>query len=390
MRLCYSVFVNTVLVAGIALGGLGCAAYHLGAPPDVPFADTEPMHCGDLATVSRKAVRDYYEAGMYDSALAALQYWTDQCGMNSTTYRTTLLLHVAAGSFSDDLYDSRIIDNMLLHRTAEISYPYYHQGHWRTDDWGDRLGAFTERIARELRKRLPEGTVEALLCECFSGDREEVFHKLQRPEYADTKLRHIYDREVKRILSDRTEANFAFYSGYWSPRDGAGDLGGHPILGAVMGGQKDGFLYNIVGEWRMGNTSPPYVVEHNGTVDTTARFDGYYTGIEVGRELVRTLQHQLFARAGAGLDGFAYDASSEDGPREKVHSYNVNLGLGYRYYLRPHGLNYIGLEGVYNIVAYDDNGGKALSGNSIGLRLLFGWGGNVISNERLSDLSYGI
>ncbi len=381
----------------IALVGLftGCGSFRrgtppkrLGSPPGSAFSETVPMHCDELGTAARKAIRDFYEAGQPDSALEALEYWTDQCGVNTTTFRTSILLNMAAGNFSELLYDSRIIENLLQYRGRSRHW-VYNWGLWWRGDEGRMLDGFTERIARELRSEMAEGSVERLLCDCFASDCDSLFVKLQQPVYAETSLRQFYEDEIATILMERDEANFAFYSGVWSPCGSAEQLGTHPILGAIMGGQSNGLHYNVVGEWRMGDAGSPYIVEHDGQVDTTTRFAGYYTGFELGHELVRSMQHQLYLRAGAGLDGFAYDRAVGDGPKQKVHSYNLNLGLAYRYNLQEHDLNYIGIEGVYNFVGYQADGGDELAGNTIGIRFLVGWGGNVFYNDRLRDLHYG-
>ena len=365
---------------------MGCGAYRMGSVT-TPFSDTPPMSGDELAVSAKKAVRDYYEAHQFDSAVEVMKYWTDQTGVSRTTYRTSLLMHIAAGTFEDDLYDKWIIEIILAYKNMNRYGLQYSS--WYDAGSGEALDEFNRRVARELKKTRPQGSVEYLLCECFSGDCDSVFEKLQTPAYEGSRLRYYYDREIDDILSDRKEANFAVYGGAWVPQGSAEALGTHPILGMVLGGQGHKMLYNFAAEWRMGNASDPYVVDHKGVVDTTARFAGYYAGFELGRELFRSIQHQFFARVGAGLDGFGYDPSAEDRPKEKVNSYNINIGLAYRYYLGWHDLNYVGLEGVYNFIAYENDGGDGLTGNALGFRFLVGWGGNQIYNNRLRDLQYG-
>jgi opacity protein-like surface antigen len=373
-----------VVIASFVVGG--CGAYRMGNPSVPAFRDKEVEPCGDLSTWGRKTIRDLYESQQYDSAIAAQEYWTDQCGANATTRRTGLLMHMAAGSFSDDLYGGWLIDNLLNYESGGGQYNYWG---WRRGDDDRTFEEFNRRVALDLRDKMPDGSIARLLCECFTGDCDSVFVKLQEPRYRNTKLGLLYDIEIKRILKDRKEANFALYGGSWSPSGSEKSLGTHPILGMVMGGQGNRMLYNCVAEWRMGDASELYIVDHDGLVDTTKQFDGYYVGFEVGKEFYRSLRHQMFLRVGAGLDGFAYDASKDDGPREKINSYSVNFGLGYRYYMGVNSLNYVGVEGVYNLVGYQDDGGPDLPSKTIGVRLLVGWSGNEIFNRKLRDMHYG-
>jgi len=379
-----SVPVCLALVSGL-IGG--CGAYRMGAPK-APFGEMPPMPCNDLGTSARKAVREFFETNQYDSALMALQYWTDQCGVSETTARTTLLLHIAAGMFEEDLCDRWIIDNMLHHKRS----PSWSQGSpywWWYREQDKSYDEFTRRVARQLRKKTPQGSIENLLCECFSGDCDSAFIKLQQPEYQHTRLRYYYDQTVKRNLETLPEGNFAVYTGYWNPQGENRQLDAHPVFGAVMGGQSGRYLYNVAVEWRGAAASSPYRVEHDRMIDSAISFNGYYLGFEVGRELFRASGHQLFLRAGGGLDGFEGRSIPNDGALIKVNTVNINFGAAYRFFLRRYGLEYIGVEGIYNVISYGHGGGDGLQGNALEFRVMFGWAGNKYKAELLRDLNYG-
>jgi hypothetical protein len=360
------------------------------------FEERQGTPCGELVSSTRKLVRDYFALEQFDSARLALQYYTDQCGVNDFSYRVNLALTILTGEFSEQTYNRSVIEYIINYRN---SIPSYRRG----GGWGDfaspvyyrrpisedmNLDDFARRIAFAALEKTMDGSVEQLLCECLSGDCDSLFLKLRTPRYAGTRLRAFYDASILEVLRDRDEGHFALYSGYFSPNGKNEVLGGHPVFGAKMGGKGGHFALDVVSEVRLLDAPKAYVVDHDSKIDTTKQYLGYYLGLELGRELFHSPIHEMLARIGAGFDGFGYGSTSAEGPRPKVHSFNFNVGLQYKWFLGKCRLPYVGVEGLFNTLNYERNGGDQLRGNAFEVRVLFGWSGNTYDNRRLRELDY--
>jgi hypothetical protein len=382
--------------------GEGCAFKKrmFGVPESRSSFDAFEMRqgtpCGELLLTTRKSVRDFVAIEQYDSALLALQYYTDQCGSDDYTYRLGFALEVITGTFAEKNLNRSAIEHIISYRN---SIPRYR----RRGEWGDfgtterwyqppaertSLDKFARRVARIALDKARSGSIEQLLCDCFSGDCDSVFTNLRSPRFAGSRLREYYEASVREVFRDRNEGHFAMYSGCFSPSGSNEVLGNHPLFGVKAGGKGGMFALDIVSEVRILDAPKTYIVEHDGRVDTTKQFLGYYAGLELGRELFHTPMQECQVRIGAGFDGFGYGPTQDEGPRTKVHGFNFNVGAQYKWFLGKYRLPYVGLEGLYNVLSYDRNGGDQLKGNAFEVRVLFGWSGNTYDNRRLRDLDY--
>jgi hypothetical protein len=305
-----------------------------------------------------------------------------------STYRTNIVLHIAAGKFDESQLDQWVIENIIRYRYRNDPPKYEPWTYFQPEPEDKTLERFTMRAAREVLGEQEEGSVEQLLCECLAGDCDSLFIKIREPRYAGTRLRRYYDDEVKRITDNRTEGHFSLYSGYWMPQGDNEVLGDHPVIGSKLGGKFDGWAMDCVGAIRLLDAADPFTIDHNDSVITSEGFLGYYFGFELGRELFRLPSHEFQLRVGAGFDGFRYGPVKQGVSSQKVHAFNANIGFFYKYYLKGYTLPYIGFEGVYNFVDYERNGGDAVGGNVLEFRVAFGWSGNALQNERLRDLRW--
>jgi len=347
-----------------------------------------PARYESITLGSKIRLRDHYNAGRIDSALAVLEEWTEITGDDAMKCQLNLMLHMAAGSFTGTLYDRSLIDNILVLQKYDGSScgSLFTRGYPPAVDRS--LAPFTRRMAREILPRTPEGSIERLLCECFAGDCDSIFHFLRRPAYRQTILADYYDQEIVRTLRGRADFNFAFYSGIWIPRGDNEILGNHPVLGMVIGGAKSKLLFNVLSEVRLLDADESYVTEMDNRRDTTKNFVGYYIGIETGRELLHSIRHEVFVTGGIGFDGFAYNNAVQSAPKRRVHAFNANVGLGYKFYLRRLSLPYVGIQAVYNFIDYQRKAGAGFAGDALSLRFLIGWSGDDCMNKRLRGLGY--
>lgn len=366
---------RVVVVTCSLLLTVGCSHFHQGRAEYGYYGQAD-----ESKPVIEAEVRDQYDSGHPDSALLLLREHTEAYGFREYQYRTRLLLEIADGRFSERSYDRQIINNILSYQIDQgpgrAGYPYWAPAVDRTFE------PFMMRVAGELAPKQPPGSVEQLLCECFSGRCDSLFARLRSPQYANTGLNIYRQAELREIRRNRLDGHFALYSGMWWPTGNSTPLGNHPILGTVMGGTSHGFIYNLAVEGRFLDAPGRYAVKRGSKIDSTDSFIGWYTGFEFGRDLIRSAQHDIFTRVGAGVDGFAYSDPEGGKVKRKVNSFNFNVGLGYRYHLRSYGLNYIGLEGVYNLPFYDRKAGENLDGQMFSLRVLVGWYGNIDQGQR--------
>ena len=124
------------------------------------------------------------------------------------------------------------------------------------------------------------------------------------------------------------------------------------------------------------------------SLELTNHFFGGYFGIDIGRDLFCIKGNELQVIGGIALDGF--DALKEDKTRnlesESVWTYNINFGLGYRYYITNS--LYLGIRVKYNIVDYALNHVVDFTGNPITIQLTVGHVNGEDRNRTLRSLDY--
>jgi hypothetical protein len=91
---------------------------------------------------------------------------------------------------------------------------------------------------------------------------------------------------------------------------------------------------------------------------------------------------------GIGYDGF--EAISEDVDAgigsKSINSLNINIGAGYRYYYKKNSGQYVCLQPRINAVNYANKGGSDLSGNTLSIRLIWGFSSNDGRDQQLQRL----
>jgi len=90
---------------------------------------------------------------------------------------------------------------------------------------------------------------------------------------------------------------------------------------------------------------------------------------------------------GIGYDGFEAISENVDAgvASKSINSLNINLGAGYRYYYKGDG-RYLSLQPRINTVNYANKRGSDLSGNTISIRLIWGFSSNEGRDRQLERL----
>ena len=96
--------------------------------------------------------------------------------------------------------------------------------------------------------------------------------------------------------------------------------------------------------------------------------------MDYSRYLVSSQKFDFGVLAGVGFDGFDLFNSNNNNNQHLrpllIGSFNANAGLKYNFFISP--TFYIGLQGRYNWMNYNNTGGTSFSGNAISFDVIFG------------------
>jgi hypothetical protein len=325
-----------------------------------------------------------------DSLWLVLQYWVNKCGESEQTLRMEILLNLKDKTFYEANYKNDLLDLLLTYKNR-VEYLKAN-----TANAGNNpdifyksavdFDAFTASYARELAKENDPHTLEYLLCEYYANNFDPLLSALRRNKVPHTAIQKSYAESVNKAVNE-PEGNLAVIGEWWMPTQGASKLGPHPGLGLQLGIKHKKIMVDVTGILRFVKARNEYEVYHQNTVMTTRRFLGGYLGLDIGRELWRKGKSELALVGGIGYDGF--EAIPEDvdaGIKSKsINSLNINLGLGYRYYYKDGG-QYLSLQPRINAVNYANKAGSDLSGNTVSIRLIWGFSANEFREQTLKQL----
>ena len=113
---------------------------------------------------------------------------------------------------------------------------------------------------------------------------------------------------------------------------------------------------------------------NNSVLYESSHFFGGYIGMDYSRYLVSRQKFDFCVLTGVGFDGFDLFNSNNNNNQHlrplSIGSFNANAGLKYNFFISP--TFYIGLQGCYNWMNYNNTGGTGFSGNAISFDVIFG------------------
>ncbi len=345
--------------------------------------------CGDVFFNSTMLIPRFYLKNDLDSLRMVLKYWDDHCGPNEWAARTRILLAINDSTFRESLYDHRIIGFMVNYywRARALRENILFNNRQIADQERDYL-EFTSMLARKAVRTPGLGPVEYAFARYYSGVDTSLTSIMHDPGLRSSVLHQYFDTYLLDVL-DENEYDLTLYSSAWIPLGNNAVLGVHPELGFQLGIKYSGWLADISLALRFGQAKQEYLVNYKGNIVSTKHFLGGFIGIDGGRELWRNSRHEVDALFGFGYDGFdAIQNGNNSSDNRSINSLNINGGIGYRYYLSPHGSDFVGFAVRYNVVHYATDGGTDLSGNTITLRFTYGWFGPPDRIEKLEALGY--
>jgi hypothetical protein len=341
----------------------------------------QALDCNIVADDATNLIIYFIAIRDYDSANIILDNWQACCGLSEPIRRTRILFAIRDSSFSETLYDSTMVDDVLnyLMRMDTTNAPNIYTNY--KDYFGNvplrgKYDYFTQSLADELLGRTFYDPAELLLCELYANVMPDPVKTIVLDTtFATTQLQSYYTRRIDKYRK-LPDWHFGLYTGIWIPFDNASWLGVHPLIGLQLGIRTRQFTYNAALEFRFGKPKNEYAYLHDGYSDTSNSFVGIYTGIEIERKIFAFRKNEISLLAGLGYDGFdAVNVNKEDSDPNNdishmIGSVNTNFGFDFRRFLNKS--TYIGLQTKYNIVNYNNTGGTNFSGNTLSISLTVG------------------
>jgi len=357
----------------------------------------ETIDCEFIAQNSSSWIMYFYSIEEYDSAGIVLDNWQEACGLTEPILRTRILLAIRNNTYSEELYDSTIVDflfnyMMRIDTTSPADLYSEYQDYFGNIPFRSDYDYFTQSIADELLQQVFYNPSELLFSEFYSNVLPDPVKAIQLDTtYKNTALRSYYYQRVDKYLK-QPDYHISLYSGIWIPFENAALLGNHPVIGGQIGIRAKKMTYNLSFDFKFIKSKNEYTFLRNGNIDTTTNFSGLYLGADLEREIFTFRKNKISLLGGIGYDGFdAIKVDTEDNDpnndvSQMIGSLNTNFGLGYRHFFKNK--TYIGLQGKYNIVNYSNQGGTNFSGNCLTISVSVGGFFNEKKSYYLNELRY--
>jgi hypothetical protein len=364
--------------------------------PDT-LINNDTLSCENIASNSTYLIMNYYQNQDYDNALFVLNYWESECGASEPIYRTRILLAINDNAFDESIYNSAMVNyvlNYMMRMEAESPdelYNNYASYFGFVPIRGD-YDFFTQDIADKLLSREFDNPLELLYCQFYANIITDPLKVIRNDSlYNSTDLKKYYFREVDKYRY-KPDFHYSFLAGVWIPTGNAATLGIHPQIGFQVGARLQKMTYNLTLAFKFIDTPNDYLILRDGLIDTTRYFLGGYIGLDIERVLLKSKKHEFDLLFGVGYDGFDAinknldDDNTDNDVGHSINSLNTNFGLGYRYFYKKH--RYIGIQGKYNIVNYNNKGGTNLSGDCYTISISIGGFNNPNKDYYLNELRF--
>jgi hypothetical protein len=357
----------------------------------------KPIDCETVAYNSTNLIMYFYATHDFDSVKIVLDNWQTNCGNSEPIVRTRILFAILENNFSEDLYDSTMVDYVLNYlkrmdttSTADLYYNY--QNYFGFIPIREEYDYFTQCIADTLLQLVFYNPMELFFSELYANVLADPVKEIQTDTiYNNTEFKSYYYKRVDKYRY-KADLNFNVFTGIWIPFDNAALLGNHPVLGFQIGAHFQKMTYNFTLAFRLLKSKNEYTILRNGNIETTDNFFGGYVGVDVEREIYRFGKNEFDILAGIGYDGFTSvitnteDDNPDNDVGNSIGSINTNFGLGYRHHFSNR--RYIGIQGKYNFVNYVNTGGTNLSGDNITISIFYGGFSNSQKDYELNELRY--
>ena len=315
-----------------------------------------------------------------DSLNSLFRTWQVSCGMCEPLQRAKIVASLKLNNYSDTvLADSVSCKIMTFLDRKKISY-IMNEEYFSYIPIGKKFDRFTDSIAKSLLKNYKKKSIEYLLCEVYGNLSDSILIKIKNPIYSKSKIHknpcdiHIVSK--KNVIAEKPGFTAALMTGIWIPTGGLTKLGVHPEFGFQFGSKKADYSLQftlIVKFLKSQNTFSARRIHSNDSLENTRVFVGPYVGIDFGKSVYSNNKSEVQLLAGIGFDAFTvlYGDKIRDLFAEDARSYNINFGLGYKYYLRRR--TYGGVELKFNLVDYTLSKTITQKGDFFSIRFIYGF-----------------
>jgi hypothetical protein len=335
---------------------------------DEQMTKTYP-NCNDVYRNATNLLPKLYRENIIDSMYKAIRIWKAACGDIPEVKYTTILLSIDQSVFKDTSIDADLLSLLINYANG-----FYFNNQYRSA-YAQQQNAFykfSSIWAKLLLKQKTLGESEQLICKVFAGEiADPVFEiKSNRQKYPA-----FVALQKQKEAAERTgvRSNYSFILGNWMPTGDLTVVGNHPSIGFQLGGRDVYNQLDLTIQFRFLKSANTYLVRRNNILYESSSFFGGYIGMDYTRYLVSRQNFDFGVLAGMGFDGFDLFSSNNNNQHLRplsVGSFNANTGLRYNYFLSP--TFYIGLQGRYNWINYNNTGGTSFSGNALSFDLIFG------------------
>jgi len=368
-----------VLLSGAAVAAGTSAVDSVATLPveldDEYFAKLEDLSCTDLNGFAYGEVPRFVLSDRPDLLYEFVLYWESRCLTTEPVFRIILLGSIWDAAFDEGEYGEEVIQNLIDR--------YDPPAKSKTPDLRRQYDEFTTSFADQLLPHVPVRGLEAFFCLYYSGKTAEAWALLKSDDLEDTWLRYYYDQEMLALNRNDPIPNLAATGGGWWPSGNLDFAGDKPLVGLMTGVRWPHWLVRIVFEVRVGRTTEPYWVIQPGIQDRSNRFDAILIGVEGGRILLNKGGHNLDLFVGAGFDAVE-PFMDED---LVLGALNLNVGLGYRYFLGKNRTGFLGVDGRHEWIGKRNENTDSMSGQAWSLRFCLGYAWDKGDTQRLNALT---
>ncbi len=339
------------------------------------FTKLDDLNCTDLNGYAYREVPRFVLSDRPDLLYELTLYWESRCLSTEPVFRINLLGSIWDAAFDEGQYDEEVIEHLIER--------YHPPGKSPTPDLRQKYDEFTQSFADQLLPHVQVGSLEAFFCLFYSGKTAEAWALLQSEDLEDTWLRYFYDEEMKVLDRNDPIPNLVATGGGWWPSGNVEFAGNKPLVGLMAGVRWPHWMLRFVFEVRVGRTSKPYWVVQPGIRARSNRFDAMLIGVEGGRILLKEDRHNLDLFVGVGFDGVEPFQEEEI----MLGALNVNLGLGYRFFLGKNRNVILGVDGRHEWIGDRNENGTSMSGQAWSLRFSLGYAFDKGNPQRLDALT---
>jgi hypothetical protein len=324
--------------------------------------------CNDVFLNAIKVFPKLYKENAFDSMYTALQIWEEACGQTQEVKTTGILLNIQQATFTATSLDSSIIDLLESNARSIIFYQRSNAPYFENQKAFYQLSAAWAKILIDYK---PLNETEKFICQVFAGAITDPAFQIKNNPQKYPQLA-ILIKKKEAAQRNGIRSNVAFITGIWMPTGNLKIVGKHPSVGFQVGMRDTHNEFDLTMQFRFIKSANTYSVKRNNLYYDSDAFFGGYIGLDYTYFLMSEQKTDIGLLAGIGYDGFDVFKGNNDQDLKplSIGSFNANGGLRFNFYVSP--TLYLGLQGRYNWIKYNNKGATSMSGNAFTIDFLIG------------------